>query len=60
MKKKTYLGVSLDNEIVALIEEQNKTTLVSKSIIVNEILKLWFSTEVNLMDIKEGKDGQII
>ena len=46
MRNKFGLTISIDNDIMDLIEAQHKATLVNKSVLVNEILKKHYAEEL--------------
>lgn len=45
MVKKSYIGVTIDQEVMKYIVDKNKETLVNKSVIVNELLKKAINNE---------------
>lgn len=50
MKKKQQYNVSIDIELAELIQEEQEKTRVSKSLIVNDILKAYFLERENEAD----------
>jgi len=45
-KNKRHMGVSIDNRIFSIIDEEHRETRVPKSIIVNDILAEYYSEEI--------------